>query len=191
MPPVPEISDSERAILDSARTEFERHGMRRASMDGIARRADVSRRTLYRRFPTKEALFEQLVEHDSAAIFTELAAAARGCSAPEAIVECFTLAMRLFTENSLAATIVENEPELIIGLNARTGSKPILNASALVAATLRHAGVTMPDEAVLAVSEILVRLMASLLTNRAGTLDITDTVAVRKYAETYLARLVW
>ncbi|MUM19236.1 helix-turn-helix transcriptional regulator [Mycobacterium sp. CBMA271] len=179
------------ALLDAARTEFERHGMRRANMDAIARRAGVSRRTLYRRFPTKEALFEQLIEAESVAIFGQLAVAAQGQDAQGAIVECFTLAMRLITESQLASTIIENEPELVIGLNTPSGDKAIVRASALVATSLRHSGVTMPDDAVLTVSEILVRLVASLLTNRAGVLDITDTAAVRRYAQTYLARLVW
>ncbi|RIU17472.1 TetR/AcrR family transcriptional regulator, partial [Mycobacteroides abscessus] len=83
------------AVLDAARTEFERHGMRRANMDAIARRAGVSRRTLYRRFPTKEALFEHLIEAESITVFGQLAVAANGQDAPGAIVECFTLAMRL------------------------------------------------------------------------------------------------
>lgn len=179
------------AVLDAARTEFERHGMRRANMDAIARRAGVSRRTLYRRFPTKEALFEHLIEAESIVIFGHLAVAAKGQDAQGAIVECFTLAMRLITESRLAGTIIENEPELVIGLNTPSGDKAIVRASALVASSLRHSGATMSDDAVLAVSEILVRLVGSLLTNRAGVLDITDTAAVRRYTETYLARLVW
>lgn len=177
--------------MAAARTEFERHGMRRANMDAIARRAGVSRRTLYRRFPTKEALFEHLIEVESLAIFGQLAIAAQGQDAAGAIVECFTLGMRLITESRLAGTIIENEPELVIGLNTPSGEKAIVRASTLVATSLRHSGVAMPDEAVLAISEILVRLVGSLLTNRAGVLDITDTAAVRRYAQTYLARLVW
>ncbi|AEF34207.1 MULTISPECIES: TetR/AcrR family transcriptional regulator [Mycobacteriaceae] len=179
------------AILAAARVEFTRHAFRRANIDAVAQRAGVSRRTLYRHFPTKEALFEHLVEADTQALFAELGQAARRQDAAGAIVECFTLAMRRITENPLVTAVIESEPELVIGLNTPNGERAFVRVSNLVASTLRLCGVTMPDESVLATAEILVRLVGSLLTNRAGVLDITDTVAVRKYAETYLARLVW
>ncbi|CAJ1496407.1 TetR/AcrR family transcriptional regulator [[Mycobacterium] holstebronense] len=179
------------AILAAARVEFARHAFRRANIDAVAQRAGVSRRTLYRHFPTKEALFEQLVETDTRALFVELGDAARAQDARGAIVECFTLAMRRITESPLATAVIESEPELLIGVNTPSGEKALVRASHLVAATLRLCGVTMPDDEVLTTAEILVRLVASLLTNRAGVLDINDTDAVRKYAQTYLARLVW
>ena len=179
------------AILAAARVEFARHAFRRANIDAVAQRAGVSRRTLYRHFPTKEALFEQLVETDTQALFVELGNAARAQDARGAIVECFTLAIRRITESPLATAVIESEPELLIGVNTPSGEKALVRASHLVAATLRLCGVTMPDDEVLTTAEILVRLVASLLTNRAGVLDINDTAAVRKYAQTYLARLVW
>jgi len=185
------ITGTAGAILAAARVEFARHAFRRANIDAVAQRAGVSRRTLYRHFPTKEALFEQLVETDTQALFVELGNAARAQDARGAIVECFTLAMRRITESPLATAVIESEPELLIGVNTPSGEKALVRASHLVAATLRLCGVTMPDDEVLTTAEILVRLVASLLTNRAGVLDINDTTAVRKYAQTYLARLVW
>ncbi|OBI07574.1 TetR family transcriptional regulator [Mycolicibacter nonchromogenicus] len=185
------VTGTAAAILDAARVEFARHAFRRANIDAVAQRAGVSRRTLYRHFPTKEALFEQLVEIDTQALFVELGDAARAQDARGAIVECFTLAIRRITESPLATAVIQSEPELLIGVNTPSGEKALIRASHLVAATLRLCGVTMPDEAVLTTAEILVRLVASLLTNRAGVLDINDPVAVRDYAQTYLARLVW
>jgi AcrR family transcriptional regulator len=49
------------AILRAARAVFARHG-RDAQMDDVARRAKVGVGTLYRHFPTKEALLEALAE---------------------------------------------------------------------------------------------------------------------------------
>ncbi len=46
----------EEAILTAAAQEFTEVGVRKASVDEIARRAEVSRSTLYRRFPNKESL---------------------------------------------------------------------------------------------------------------------------------------
>ena len=41
------------AILDAAVVEFERHGLRRVALEDVARRAGVSRTTIYRRFSNK------------------------------------------------------------------------------------------------------------------------------------------
>jgi AcrR family transcriptional regulator len=51
------------AILDAAAEEFSTHGYRRSSVDGVSRRAGVSRATLYQYWNGKEALFRALVEH--------------------------------------------------------------------------------------------------------------------------------
>jgi AcrR family transcriptional regulator len=48
-------------ILDSALELVGRHGLAELSMDELAARAGVSRATLYRLFPGKEALFAELV----------------------------------------------------------------------------------------------------------------------------------
>jgi AcrR family transcriptional regulator len=50
-------------LLDVARTAFEEHGTD-ASLDEIARRAGVGIGTLYRHFPTRDALLETLIADD-------------------------------------------------------------------------------------------------------------------------------
>jgi AcrR family transcriptional regulator len=50
------------AILDAAVEEFSTHGYRRSSVDGVSRRAGVSRATLYQYWNSKEKLFRALVE---------------------------------------------------------------------------------------------------------------------------------
>ena len=42
------------AILDAAVIEFERHGFRRVALDDLARRAGISRMTIYRRFANRD-----------------------------------------------------------------------------------------------------------------------------------------
>ena len=41
-------ADATAAILDAALVEFEQHGFRRVALDDVARRAGVSRTTIYR-----------------------------------------------------------------------------------------------------------------------------------------------
>ena len=48
-------------IFEAARHEFAGSGYAATSMDGVARRAGVSTKTLYRLIPTKAALFEAMI----------------------------------------------------------------------------------------------------------------------------------
>ncbi|KQY50480.1 TetR/AcrR family transcriptional regulator [Lysobacter sp. Root494] len=63
-PPAPaRLTDRKRAaILDAAVAEFRHAGYETTSMDRIAARAGVSKRTVYNHFPSKEALFAQILE---------------------------------------------------------------------------------------------------------------------------------
>jgi AcrR family transcriptional regulator len=187
----PQTRSPEQAMLDAARAEFERYGVRRTNMDDIARRAGVSRSTLYRRFPNKDVLFERLVLADTDELFRKLDRMAAGRDPQSAVVECFVLGLATINEMPLARGILESEPELLFGLTNRTQGLPITRAAELVAGSLRRSGVTMSDEDLHAVSEILIRLTMSVLLNPQGQLDITDPAAVRRYSERYLARLVW
>jgi len=55
-------------VAAAARALFLEHGFTETSMDAIARRAAVSKATLYAYFPTKEALFASLIEAECAAV---------------------------------------------------------------------------------------------------------------------------
>ncbi|MHC8304638.1 TetR/AcrR family transcriptional regulator [Pseudomonas sp. PB3P13] len=56
------LTDRKReAIIQAAIAEFRAHGFDITSMDRIAARADVSKRTVYNHFPSKEALFAEIL----------------------------------------------------------------------------------------------------------------------------------
>ncbi|MDX2371076.1 MAG: TetR/AcrR family transcriptional regulator [Colwellia sp.] len=49
-------------ILAAAQEEFKEKGFLGASMDSLAKRAEVSKRTVYNHFPSKDILFHNIVE---------------------------------------------------------------------------------------------------------------------------------
>ncbi|MGF1727022.1 TetR/AcrR family transcriptional regulator [Photobacterium nomapromontoriensis] len=49
------------AIINAAKEEFIQHGFLAANMDRVSAAADVSKRTLYRHFESKECLFESVL----------------------------------------------------------------------------------------------------------------------------------
>jgi AcrR family transcriptional regulator len=58
------LADERRtALLEAAIAVFARYGYRKAAMDQVARAAGLSRQGLYLHFPSKEALFRQVIAY--------------------------------------------------------------------------------------------------------------------------------
>jgi len=85
------------SILESAEAEFRAHGVD-ASMDEIAHRAGVGVGTVYRNFPTKEALLQAIV----ASRLTPLLDAAREAADAQDAGEAFFAFLRLLSDESAA-----------------------------------------------------------------------------------------
>jgi AcrR family transcriptional regulator len=178
------------AILDAAQTVFEKYGARRANVEDVARAAGVSRSTLYRAYPTKEALLQAVLDREIDEFFDQLDALASGLSPQEAIVECFTAGIALTHEIPLLARLVETEPEIITGIGGSAQTSVVLGSAHRVAETLRRSGATMPADELHVVAELMLRIAYTYLLNPRGNLDLTDEGAVREYARRYLAPLV-
>ncbi|RYF23744.1 MAG: TetR family transcriptional regulator [Comamonadaceae bacterium] len=62
--PLPRLTDRKReAIVQAAIAEFREHGFAGTSMDRVAAAAEVSKRTVYNHFPSKDELFEAILLH--------------------------------------------------------------------------------------------------------------------------------
>jgi AcrR family transcriptional regulator len=178
------------AILDAAQQVFEQYGARRANVEDVARAAGISRSTLYRAYPNKEALLDAVLMRQLGEFLAELDRVASGLPPQEAVVECFARGMALTREIPLLARLVETEPEIITGAGASSHSSLVLGTADQVARTLRRSGATMPDDELHVVAELMLRLAYTYLLNPHGNLDMTDEQAVREYAARYLAPLV-
>jgi AcrR family transcriptional regulator len=61
--PLSTLSERKRtAILKAAAAAFSKDGFHATTMDGVALRAKVSKRTIYNHFPSKDALFDALID---------------------------------------------------------------------------------------------------------------------------------
>ncbi|QLY28675.1 TetR/AcrR family transcriptional regulator [Nocardia huaxiensis] len=183
----------ERDILDAAAAEFAEVGVRRANVDEVARRAGVSRSTLYRRFRSKEELLLGVAREVFAEVGQRLAGVTRGHGPQAAVVEAFAEASRQFTENPLLRRWFTTEVEILgtlVDLAAGGDRRLFDEAVALIAGTLRHAGSTMEQDELELASEVLVRVAGSLVQLPSSRVDIMDPESARQFAERYLAPLV-
>ncbi|OBK19701.1 TetR/AcrR family transcriptional regulator [Mycobacterium asiaticum] len=183
------VADLDSTILDTARMVFETYGVRRANIEDVAARAGVSRSTIYRRFPTKDELFEAVVRREAGLFFTTLAQATSGRTPAEAVVEAFTLGVRLIEDSPLYSRIAESEPELF-GMFSRSHVFPIGQFADGIAHTLRRCGADMDDADLANVADILLRVAVGIIVFPTERLDTSNQQAVRDYAARYLVPII-
>ena len=111
---------STEAILDAALEEFDRHGIRRVALDDVARRAGLSRTTIYRRFANKDDLIAAVIDRENARLFADIAAELRSAR-PQSnyYVEAFTSAIVRSREHRILNRMAVEEPALSLQLAHR------------------------------------------------------------------------
>ncbi|GAS88528.1 TetR/AcrR family transcriptional regulator [Mycolicibacterium brisbanense] len=116
----PTGSESTRRILDAALAEFERHGFRRVALDDVARRAGVSRTTIYRRFANRDELVAAVIERENVALFADIARELKDAG-PQSnyYVEAFTLSILRFRTHRVLNQMIVDEPALVLELMHR------------------------------------------------------------------------
>ena len=119
-PRVPNSSPATEAILDAAVIEFERHGFRRVALDDVARRAGVSRTTIYRRFANRDELVAAVIERENIALFADIADEVKRAG-PQSnyYVEAFTLSILKFRRHRVLYRMMSDEPALLLELARR------------------------------------------------------------------------
>jgi TetR/AcrR family transcriptional regulator len=144
---------------------------------------------IYRRFPTKDDLFEKVVWREAEIFFTTLDRATTGRNPQEAVIEAFALGVRLVNDSPLYSRIVESKPELF-GLFSRSHVFPIGQFADGIAHTLRRCAAAMPDADLANIADILPRVALGIIVFPTDRLDTSDPTAVREYAARYLVPII-
>jgi AcrR family transcriptional regulator len=108
------------AILDAALAEFDRHGIRKVALDDVARRAGVSRTTIYRRFANRDDLVAAVMERENARLFADIAEELK-TERPQSnlYVEAFTSAILRTRRHRVLNRMISEEPALSLQLAGR------------------------------------------------------------------------
>ena len=176
-------------ILDVAREEFISHGFRRTAIGDIARRAGVSRPTVYRRCGDKDDIVLAVVVREVLEFFGQLAESVTSASsAAERAVEGFVAGMRETRRNPLVAAIKKFEPEtLTTFLASDRGQGLDMVRTGMAIALVDDA---FPLDAAQRAAELMVRITASLLLSPADVLPTDTDEAARSFASTYFVPLI-
>ncbi len=165
-------------ILAAAEVCFARYGFQKTSMEDIAREAGLSRRSVYRHFPDKAALFREVITARTRIYLDEIVRRTDEVSGLSAQIEevarltnrlvredPISVAMHLADPDSLARTVTTEARELL-GM-AMDAIVPLIEAA-------RERGEVRADLDVPRSAEWITRMVFSLSATPSVTFDIDD-----------------
>jgi AcrR family transcriptional regulator len=192
-PLVDEDDEVVQRILDAALAQFNDFGLRRTTVDDVARRGGLSRITIYRRFARKELLVEAVLLRELHRFLTELDAAVADQPTPEQrIVESYPFILQFLLGHPLLNRLLDTEPEAIVPSLTVHGGPVVATARELIAAVTRrdlYGDAPVPAEAAHAIDvavEMSVRLVLSFLLTRPSVIPLDTADDARRFARDYI-----
>ncbi|WP_405135618.1 TetR/AcrR family transcriptional regulator [Nocardia sp. NBC_01388] len=180
-------------ILDAALARILQVGIRRSSLDDIARRAGVNRMTIYRRFSSKEKLVDAVLVRENQRVLqgvSEIGAAVAGISAQ--IEETVLYVIEQTRSHPLVKQLLEVAPEEILEFYTVRGEVGVGLGIDYIAGALAAA----QERGVIArydprpVAELLARFAHSLLLTPVGGSDFSDAQQARGFVRAAIVPLV-
>lgn len=189
-----ESDDSTARLLDAAYEQFCRTGIQKSTMEDVARTAGVSRITVYRRFATKDALVEQVVQREFRRYFDQfLVDIEQAKTATDRVVLGFVSALRAIRRNPLIGGLMTTEPDVLVPSMVNDGGRTMATVRQFVASQLgreQRAGNVSSDVDVQLVAELMVRVSASFLVTPSHIVDVDDDEQVRAVARQFLVPML-
>jgi AcrR family transcriptional regulator len=123
------LPDTATRILDATLATMADHGIARLSLEDVARRARLSRQTVYRYFPNKGALLEATVlREEQTFIASMITAAERHKELEPALRAAIEAALRTGQNHALLNRLLATEPNSLVAL-VTTDQGPVLSAA--------------------------------------------------------------
>jgi AcrR family transcriptional regulator len=180
-------------ILDAALALAAASGLRHLTMDDVARRAQVGRMTVYRRFGSREALVDALSVREA----RRCLAAVAGAQDPaepldERLADVFVATLKVIREHPLLERLARVEPEALLHELTRDDSAVFMLVREFLIGLIRDARddhqLAALDPVVLA--ELGVRVGASFVLMPESVLPLHDERATRRIVRGMIAPML-
>lgn len=172
------VVDTATRILDATLATMADHGIARLSLEDVARRAGLSRQTVYRYFPSKGDLVEATVLREEQVFITAMVSAAdRQRELESALRAAIEAAMRTGQAHALLNRLLATEPESLVAL-VTTDRGPVLSAARQALQEILSAWLPrVPKARLLIATDAVARLLVSYVVNPPA--DSSSQVATR------------
>jgi AcrR family transcriptional regulator len=181
--PAPGEDETVDRIAAAALEQFAQYGIRRSTIDDVAKRAGVSRVTVFRRFTNKERLVEFVVAREIRRAMQELDRAWAGGTLEDRLVHGFAFAMRFTRGHPLFGRLLHSEPEVILPLVTVDGGPALALYRSLIAQRLHDevlAERAAPGD-IEGAAEVIARMAMSLLLTPDGVITLDNQDSVRAF----------
>ncbi len=188
----PEDNETATRILDAALTLYLEFGLRRTTMDDVARHAGIGRVTVYRHYADKNALFQAVVLRECWRAIQGIERRLADIPDPEErMVESFVLVVNGCRRHPLMRRLLDTEPEWLLPHLTVKGTGILDFGRGYIARYLRHAkGGGMGNDAMVDVlAEVFMRILNSLLLTPGGILAPEDEGELRASARRFFLPL--
>ncbi len=184
----PDSDDTGERIVAAALTCFTELGIRRTSMDDIARAARVGRTTVFRRFESKERLVQIVLLRIVGQATERVQAVFHGARDLETgLTEALVVAVRELRDHPLFAKVLRIEPESFLRTITADGASVIAVVRRSIADWLGSSGGgPLSDEDAEMVAEGITRLGVSLILAPEGPIPLDDDEGLRAYFARYV-----
>lgn len=183
-----QTSRNDDTLLDSACELFMQIGLRRCSMEDIARHAGISRATLYRQFRDRQALVQAVILRECRHAISAIEQQVRHLPAEQQGKEGLFLTFHRAAGHPLLARLLKLDAESVLPLLTLDSHTPLSWGQQFATGLVRHfqsRGLFAGHEAA-DVAELLFRLMHSWVLTPAGHVDARDANSLRRYVDDFL-----
>ncbi len=181
-------------VLDAALAQFEEIGIRRSTIEDIARRAGIDRVTVYRRVGSKDDVIQAVLAREARRLIDQIGAATASLPTLEQrIATAFAAAVLHIRRNALFNRMVALDGDVVLPRITTQATPLLMLGIAATVALLDRAqedGLLDPVADPQGISEVLIRLVHSFALTPTGVVKLGDRAALEAFASTHLTPLV-
>ncbi|MUL64011.1 hypothetical protein BOO86_06000 [Mycobacterium sp. CBMA 234] len=175
-------------ILDAAYEEILSLGLRRATLDQIARRAKVGRMTVHRRFSSKQQLIATVLGRENARVVGELARVADAQpTVVDALTESLASGIEAFRHHALFGRLLETDrDDLVPFLTFEAGPLMVVATRFIEDQLGKRGSASVAPHA----AEAIFRVCHSILLSPDGGQELRDSQVLRSFLRPVISALI-
>ncbi|MFD4352496.1 TetR/AcrR family transcriptional regulator [Nocardia sp. NPDC058518] len=190
----PTADSVEERILDAALVQFERVGVRKTTIEDIARAADVDRATVYRRIGSRDDVVSAAFEREVRRLLADLGEIpARHDTFDDIVVDIFTTVITRWRAHPLVERLLTLEADRLLPQLTVDGASFFLLSVAASTEIIRKVleDSRFPDIPDLSARvEVVCRVVHSLILQPVGTIDTGSEQALAAFARAYVVPIL-
>jgi AcrR family transcriptional regulator len=187
--PSTQATDTRELIIEAAYACFAKHGLQKTTIVDIARRANVSRSTIYEYFADKGTILEACAEHASEQFYREMSKAMDRGSSLEEKLSCAAVFVSQARRAIASEKYFDEEAiSLLLTKDAGVLLRECVDFLAPYLSAAKLTGEVRKDLDVEAAGEWFARILFSLFSTPSSTRDMDDPEVVAEFVRAHVVR---